>query len=96
VLVRLTSRLSFQMFAVRLSRRTEIHRDAMLHHPVLFENLVEDLQRPPAVAHEIFGDDLEPVHRRLFGKDVVVMRHAQADADAVIGELVERVGGHPD
>ena len=82
------------MLAVQFFRRAEIHRDAVLHDAVLFEDLIQHLQRAPAVAHEIFRNDLKPVHRRLFGKNMVVMRHAQADADAVIGEIVKWVRGH--
>jgi hypothetical protein len=58
----------------------------VLHDAVLFKDLVEHFQRAPAVAHEIFRNDFKPIHRRLLGQNVVVMRHAQADADAVIGE----------
>ena len=83
-----------QMLAIELLGRAEIHRDAMLHDAVLLENLIEHLQRAPAVDHEIFGDDFEPVDDRLLRKDVVVVRNAQADADAVFGESVESIGGH--
>ena len=82
------------MLAVQLFGRAEIHRNAMLHHAVLLENLVENLQRPPAVDHEIFGDDLEPVDDRLLRENVVVMRHAQADAHAVIRESVKSIRRH--
>jgi len=37
----------------------------MLHDFVLLENLIQDVQRPPAVNHEIFGDDFKPVDDRL-------------------------------
>jgi len=55
----------------------------------MFEDLVEDLQGTTAIDHEVFGDDLEPIDDGLAGEDVLVMRHAQADADSVIGESVE-------
>ncbi len=33
-----------QMLAIGLFRRAEIHRDAVLHHFVLLQDLIEDLQ----------------------------------------------------
>ena len=43
-------------------------------------------QRTAAIDHEVFGDDLKPVHDRLLLEDVLVVRNAQSDADAVFGE----------
>ena len=93
--MRLTSVLQpFEMLAVEPIGRAEIHRHAVLDDLVLLEDLVEDFQRPAAVAHVVFGDDLEPVDGRLLAENVVVMRDAQADADAEVGVSVEAVGGH--
>ena len=77
------------MFAIRFFRRAEVHRDAMLHHFVLLQNLIQDAQRTPAINHEIFGDDFEPIHHGLAREDVVVVRSAQTDPNAVIREVVE-------
>ena len=85
---------SFEMLAIQSIGGAEIHRHAMLNHFVLFENFVEHFQGSTAVAHVIFADDLEPVARRLVVQDVTVMRHAQADADAKVGECIEAICGH--
>ena len=66
----------------------------MLHHAVLLKNGVEHLQRTPRVDHEILGDDFKPADRRFAREDVLVMRDAQADADAVIREIIEAIRGH--
>ena len=63
-----------QMLAIGALGRTEVHRDAVLHHFVLLENLIEDAQRASAINHEIFGDDFEPIHHRLARKNVMVVR----------------------
>ena len=62
------------MLAIGAFRRAEIHRDAVLHHFVLFQNLIEDAQRASAVDHEIFGYDFEPIHDGLARKNMMVMR----------------------
>ena len=82
------------MLAIRSLGRAEIHRNAVLHHSVLLQNLIQDAQRPPAIDHEIFGDDLEPIHHGLARKNVVVVRRAQADPDSVIRETVKSIGWH--
>ncbi len=66
----------------------------MLDHAVSLENPVERGQRTPAIHHEVFRDDLEPVHDRLPLENMLVMRNAQTDADTVIGESVKSIGGH--
>ena len=82
------------MFAVQRLRRAEVHGNAVLHHSVLLQYLVEHLQRAPPIDHEILRDDFKPVDHRLLIKDVLVMRNAQPDADAVIREAVEAICGH--
>src|SRR5262249_35758754 len=72
----------------------EIHRDAMLHDAVLRENRVELAERIPVVAEVVLGDDLEPVDDGLAFEDVLDMRLAQSDTDAVVLESVEGVGRH--
>ena len=48
----------------------------------------------PRVDHEVFRDDLEPVHHRLARKDVLVMRNAETDSDAVVLKRIEAIAGH--
>src|SRR5580704_9686617 len=85
---------SLQMFAIWFLRRAEIHRNAMLHHSILLENLVEDAHRTPAIDHEILRNNFEPVHDRFLGKNVVVVRSAQPDSHAVVSESVEPICRH--
>ena len=66
----------------------------MLHDPVLFENRIQHLQRTAAIHHEGFRNDFEPRAIRLPRKNVTVMRHAQPEADAIIGVSVECVRRH--
>src|ERR1700676_883937 len=82
------------MLAIGFFRGAEIHGDAMLDDFVLLEDLIEDLQGTAAIDHEIFGDNLKPIDDRSTRQDVLVVRLAQADADTVLGEIVETVGAH--
>src|SRR5579863_1078456 len=82
------------MLAIRFFRRTEVHRNTVLDHFVLFENLIEDAQRASAVNHEVFGYDFEPVHDGLAREDMVIVRGAQTDPDSVIRVAVEAIGRH--
>ena len=84
----------FQVLAIESVGRAEIHRDPMLHDAVLLENLVEHFERSAAIDHEIFRDDLEPIDDRFFFEDMPVMRHAQANPDAVVVEIVKRICRH--
>jgi hypothetical protein len=83
-----------QVFAIGALGGAKIHRNAVLDHAVLLEDAVENVQRAAPIDHEIFGNDLKPIDHRLAGEDVVVMRRAQAYADAVIGKIIETVSGH--
>jgi hypothetical protein len=85
-----------QVFAIQPVGGPEIHRHPMLDDTVLLENLVEHFERPATVDHEIFGNDLKPVHDRFLFQDVSVMRHTQADADTVLGKTIERICRHDD
>src|SRR5271156_4459227 len=84
----------FEMLAVRAVSGAEIHRDAVLDHSVLFEDLIKHLQRSSTVAHEIFGDNLKPIDYGLLFQNVPAVRHAKTNADAVIGEIIEGIGWH--
>jgi hypothetical protein len=66
----------------------------VLHHAILIEDLIEDLQRPSAVNHEIFRDDLEPVHHRLLLKNMAVVRDTQANSDAIVCVSVKSIRRH--
>src|SRR5438105_283744 len=82
------------MIAIGPRLVAEIHRHAVLHDSVLLEDLVEHVQRPPGVAHVVFGNDFKPSDDRLAREDVLVMLHAQPDADAEVGEGGEAGAGH--
>ena len=82
------------MFAIGALGGAEVHGDAVLHHFVLFQNLIEDAQRAPAINHEIFGYDFEPIHYGLARKNVLIMRGAQTDPDSVIRVAVKAIGRH--
>jgi len=58
---------------------------------VALGDLFEDVARPAAGVHEVFGDDLEPVHGRPLVEDVGEVDGAQADAQAEVG--VSEAGG---
>src|SRR5260370_3527349 len=83
-----------QVLAVGLLRRAEIHRDAMLHYFVLLEDLIQNVQRPSAVDHEIFGDDFKPVDNRLAGEDVIIVRRPQADTNSIIRKPIKFIFSH--
>src|ERR1700684_2779096 len=82
------------MLAIRAFGRAEVHRDAVLHHFVLFQNLIENAQRASAINHEIFGYDFEPVHDGLARENMMVMRGAQTDPDPVICVAIKPIGRH--
>src|SRR5277367_6743437 len=78
-----------EMLAIRTVSRAEVHGNAVLDDAVLFEDFLKHFQWPSAIAHEIFRDDLEPVDHRLLCQDVSVVWHTEANADAVLSEVVE-------
>src|ERR1700684_864073 len=82
------------MLAIRAFGRAEVHRDAVLYHFVLFQYLIEDAQRAPAINHEIFGYDFEPIHNRLARQNVVVVRRTQTDPDSVVRVSVKPISRH--
>src|ERR1700691_1426684 len=82
------------MLAIRAFGRAEVHRDAVLHHFVLFQYLIEDAQRPPAINHEIFGYDFKPIHNGLARQNVMVVRRTQTYPDSVIRVAVKPMGRH--
>ena len=84
----------FQMLVVEAVGRSEIHGHTMLNHAILFEDRVQHLEWPAPVDHEIFRNDLEPIDDRFFRQDMAVMWNAKADADPVIGKVVELIRRH--
>src|SRR5208282_1507195 len=85
---------ALQVLAIQRSDGTEVHRYAMLNHPVLLQYLVQHCEWPAAVDHKIFGNDLKPVHHWFPGKNVVVVRDAQPDTYTILCEIVKSIGGH--
>jgi hypothetical protein len=82
------------VFAVRLLGRSKIHGDAVLDDFVLLENLIQDVQRPSAVDHEIFRNDLKPVDNRLARENMVVVGSTQANSYTVICKPIKPISWH--
>src|ERR1700728_1710630 len=83
-----------EVLRIRLGYRAEVHRYAMLHDPILLDDLIENRHRTAGIAHEIFRNDFEPVHHRLAREDVAVMRNAESDSDSVVLIRIEAIAGH--
>src|ERR1700721_1178452 len=83
-----------QMLAVGALRRAEVHGNAVLNDFVLFQDFVENAQRAPAVDHEIFGYNFEPIHNGLAGQNMLVMGDSQPDADSVVCVSVKPICWH--
>src|SRR6266446_2151257 len=83
-----------EVFAVGLLSRAEIHRDAVLHDFVLVEDPIQDVQRPPAIDHEILRDNLKPVDNGLARKNMVVVRSTQANPYSVICKPIKAISRH--
>src|SRR5712672_1758716 len=83
-----------QMFAVRFLRGAEVHRNAVLHHLVLLQYLVQNPQRPSAIDHEILGNNLEPVAHGLARQNMIVVRRAQSNPNPVLREPVKSICRH--
>src|SRR5262245_60100319 len=77
----------------RLSR-AKVHGDAVLHYAITFQDLIQNMQRPAALYHEVFRDDFKPVDNRLLFQNMIVMRDAQPDAYAVVLMSIETICGH--
>ena len=65
----------------------------MLDNAILLQDLFENVQRPSAIDHEIFGNNLEPINDRLAREDVMVVRGTQANANAVGSESIKTIRG---
>jgi hypothetical protein len=66
----------------------------VLHDFVLLQDLIEDVQRPTAIDHEIFRNYFEPINDGLARENVVVVRGAQSDADAEVRKSIEAIRRH--
>src|SRR4029077_8980613 len=83
-----------QMLTIERLSGAEIHGDSVLHYTIAFQNLVQDVERPAAINHEIFGNHFKPVNHRFLFENMIVMRDAQPNADTVIFVSVEAICGH--
>src|ERR1700751_2107180 len=84
------------MFGVQGLSRAEVHRNAVLNDSILFQNLVEDAQRPAAIDYVVLRYNFEPVDNRFSLQNVPVVRYPQADDDPVISESIESICRHGD
>src|SRR5271166_2808941 len=85
---------ALKVFGIGLAGGAEVHRNAVLHHFVLIENLVENFERSASIDHVVFRDDLKPVHHRFSGQDVPIVRNPKADSDSILGKAVEAICWH--
>src|SRR5260370_22356627 len=53
-----------------------------------------DIQRPPAVNHEVLGNNFKPVHHRLARQYMLVMRCAPLDSDPVLRQPIKPIRWH--
>src|SRR6202041_1739913 len=83
-----------QMLAVGALSRAEVHGNAVLNDLILFQDFVENAQRPPTIDHEIFGYNFEPIHNGSTGQNMLVMGDSQPDADSVVCVSVEPICWH--
>src|SRR5258708_32864607 len=83
-----------EVFAIGLLCRSEIHGDSVLHDFVLIEDLIQNVQRPAAVNHEILGDNFKPVHDGFTRENMLIVRSAQANSNPVISKRVKATFRH--
>src|SRR5258708_4959120 len=57
-------------------------RNAMHHDWIVSADIFEDLERLSAFDHEVFRDDLKPVHRRMRVEDRRVVRATEPHTEA--------------
>src|ERR1700754_358128 len=84
----------FEVISVELVCRPKVDGDSVLDDPVLLQNGIKHLKRTATVDHEVFRDDLEPIHHRLLFENVAIVWDAQTYPDSVISVGVERVFRH--
>src|SRR5258708_37851547 len=94
VLVRFTSCFNLRRCSRLGLCRSEIHGDSVLHDFVLIEDLIQNVQRPAAVNHEILGDNFKPVHDGFTRENMLIVRSAQANSNPVISKRVKATFRH--
>jgi|ERR1700684_1779299 hypothetical protein len=82
------------MFAIWRLMGTKVHGNTMLDDSIALKNLIENMQRPPTIDHVVLGDNFEPIHNRLFRKNVLVVRHAKTYPNSEVCESIERICRH--
>ena len=82
------------MLTIERLSRTKVHGHAVLHDPILFENLVENHEWPATLDHIVLGDDLEPIDHGFVPQNVAIVWDSQPDPNAVFGEAVKSICGH--
>src|SRR5258708_30499916 len=83
-----------EVLAVWLLSRSEIHGNAVLYDFVLLKDLIQDVQRPSAIDHEILRDDLKPVDNGFARENMVVVGSRQADCYTVICKPIKAISRH--
>src|SRR6185503_17229850 len=83
-----------QVLAVQRLSRAKIHGDAVLHHTIAFQYLIEHLERAAAFHHVVFRDDFKPVDDRFLFENMVVMGNSQPDSYAEVFVSVKAICGH--
>ena len=66
----------------------------MLDDSITLKNLIENMQGSPTIDHVVLGDDLEPIHNRFFGENMLIMRHAKSYPNSEVCESIERICWH--
>ena len=75
-----------QVAVVQRVGTAEVHRDAVQDDGCQRARLLEHVERAPAADHEVLRDHLEPVDARGAVEDTRVMRRAEPDAVAEVGQ----------
>src|SRR5258708_6163576 len=83
-----------EVLAVWLLSRSEIHGNAVLYDFVLLKDLIQDVQRPSAIDHEILRDNLKPIDNGFARENMVVMRSTQANSYPVICKPIKAISRH--
>src|SRR5258707_4401686 len=82
------------MLAIWWLMGTKVHRNTMLDDLIALKNLIKNMQRSSTIDHVVLGDDLEPIHNRLFRENVLVMRHTKTYPNSKVCESVESICWH--
>jgi hypothetical protein len=69
-------------------------RDRAFRAAALIEYLIQNVQRPAAVNHEILGDNFKPVDDGFTREDMLLVRSAQANPNLVISKPIKATFRH--